>query len=105
MSQELYYEDFYVGQKFGVSVGQAKVTAEEIKELARSTTRSRFIWTGLGENWFFEAGGVGLVDGGDCDAATTCSRLRWRAGSFAVRTGVEMRSTLPVQPAFGPDGS
>ena len=31
MSQELYYEDFYVGQKFH-SVGQAKVTAEEIKE-------------------------------------------------------------------------
>ena len=34
MAQELYFEDFYVGQKFH-SVGQAKVTAEEIKEFGR----------------------------------------------------------------------
>ena len=34
MPEEMYYEDFYVGQKF-YSLGQAKVTAEEIKEFGQ----------------------------------------------------------------------
>jgi len=32
MPKELYFEDFYVGQKFD-SIGSYKVTAQEIKDL------------------------------------------------------------------------
>lgn len=55
MPQELYYEDFYVGQMFH-SVGSAKVTAEEIKEFGQKYDPQPFhLDEAAGEGSFLKA--------------------------------------------------
>jgi acyl dehydratase len=97
MSQELYFEDFYVGQKFH-SLGQAKVTAEEIKEFGRKYDPQPFhLDEAAGENSFFK----GLAASGWLTAAIV---MRLRVQSITVVGGMigagveEMRWTLPVRP-------
>jgi acyl dehydratase len=97
MPQELYFEDFYVGQKFH-SVGQAKVTAEEIKEFGRKYDPQPFhLDEAAGENSFFK----GLAASGWLTAAIV---MRLRVQSITVAGGMigagveEMRWTLPVRP-------
>src|SRR5258708_21346896 len=98
MSQELYFEDFYVGQKFH-SLGQAKVTAEEIKDFGRKYDPQPFhLDEAAGENSFFK----GLPPSGWLTAAIF-SHLR--APSITLVGGVigagadDMRLTRPVRPA------
>src|SRR3981189_1262738 len=97
MSQELYFEDFYVGQKFH-SLGQAKVTAEEIKEFGRKYDPQPFhLDEAAGENSFFK----GLAASGWLTAAIV---MRLRVQSITGAEGMigadveEMRWTLPVRP-------
>jgi acyl dehydratase len=97
MPQELYFEDFYVGQKFH-SVGKAKVTAEEIKEFGRKYDPQPFhLDEAAGENSFFK----GLAASGWLTAAIV---MRLRVQSITVVGGMigagveEMRWTLPVRP-------
>src|SRR5256886_11855432 len=97
MSQELYFEDFYVGQKFH-SLGQAKVTAEEIKEFGRKYDPQPFhLDEAAGENSFFK----GLAASGWLTAAVV---MRLRVQSITVVGGMigagveEMRWTQPVRP-------
>jgi acyl dehydratase len=97
MPQELYFEDFYVGQKFH-SIGQAKVTAEEIKEFGAKYDPQPFhLDQAAGENSFFK----GLAASGWLTAAII---MRLRVQSITVAGGMigagveEMRWTTPVRP-------
>src|SRR5258708_18283810 len=97
MLQELYCEDFYVGKKFNL-LGQAKVTAEEIKEFGRKYDPQPFhLDEAAGENSFFK----GLAASGWLTAAIV---MRLRVQSITVVGGMigagveEMRWTLPVRP-------
>ncbi len=97
MPNELYFEDFYVGQKFH-SLGQAKVTAEEIKEFGSKYDPQPFhLDEAAGENSFFK----GLAASGWLTAAIV---MRLRVQSIVVAGGMigagveEMRWTEPVRP-------
>ena len=99
MAQELYFEDFYVGQRFN-SVGQAKVTAEEIKEFGQKYDPQPFhLDEAAGESSFFK----GLAASGWLTAAIV---MRLRVQSVTVVGGMigagveEMRWTLPVRPGI-----
>ena len=95
--QELYFEDFHVGQTFQ-SVGSAKVTAEEIKEFAARYDPQPFhLDEAAGESSFFK----GLAASGWLTAAVV---MRLRVESIKVFGGMigagveEMRWTEPVRP-------
>ena len=97
MPQELYYEDFYIGQLFH-SVGTAKVTAEEIKEFGQKYDPQPFhLDEAAGEGSFFK----GLAASGWLTAAIV---MRLRVESIQVFGGMigagveEMRWTEPVRP-------
>ena len=97
MPQELYFEDFYVGQIFH-SLGSARVTAEEIKEFGQKYDPQPFhLDQAAGENSFFK----GLAASGWLTAAIV---MRLRVQSITVFGGMigagveEMRWTLPVRP-------
>jgi acyl dehydratase len=97
MAQELYFEDFYIGQKF-FSVGAMKVTAEEIKEFGQKYDPQPFhLDEAAGEASFFK----GLAASGWLTAAIV---MRLRVESIKVFGGMigagveEMRWTLPVRP-------
>jgi acyl dehydratase len=97
MSQEMYFEDFYVGQKFH-SVGSARVTAEEIKEFGQKYDPQPFhLDEAAGEGSFFK----GLAASGWLTAAIV---MRLRVQSIKVFGGMigagveEMRWTEPVRP-------
>jgi len=84
MPNELYFEDFYVGQTFQ-SVVNAKVTAEEIKEFGQKYDPQPFhLDEAAGEGSFFK----GLAASG------------WLTGAGGmIGAGVEeMRWTEPVRP-------
>jgi acyl dehydratase len=97
MPQELYFEDFYVGQKFK-SAGSARVTAEEIKEFGQKYDPQPFhLDEAAGEGSFFK----GLAASGWLTAAIV---MRLRVQSIRVFGGMigagveEMRWTEPVRP-------
>lgn len=97
MAQELYYEDFYIGQKFQ-SAGSYKVTAEEIKEFGQKYDPQPFhLDEAAGEGSFFK----GLAASGWLTAALV---MRLRVQSVIVFGGMigagveEMRWTEPVRP-------
>ena len=97
MSQELYFEDFYVGQKFA-SIGAYKVTAAEIKEFGQKYDPQPFhLDEHAGEGSFFK----GLASSGWLTAAIV---MRLRVQSITVAGGMigagveEMRWTTPVRP-------
>ena len=97
MSEELYFEDFYVGQKFH-SVGSAKVTAEEIKEFGQKYDPQPFhLDEAAGEGSFFK----GLAASGWLTAAIV---MRLRVESIRIAGGMigagveEIRWTQPVRP-------
>src|ERR1700724_468985 len=97
MPQELYFEDFYVGQKMN-SVASAKVTAEEIKEFGQKYDPQPFhLDQAAGESSFFK----GLAASGWLTAAIV---MRLRVQSITVSGGMigagveEMRWTKPVRP-------
>ena len=95
--QDLYFEDFYVGQKFH-SAGSARVTAEEIKEFGQKYDPQPFhLDEAAGEGSFFK----GLAASGWLTAAIV---MRMRVESITVAGGMigagveEMRWTTPVRP-------
>lgn len=97
MAQELYFEDFYIGQKFD-SAGSAKVTADEIKEFGQKYDPQPFhLDEAAGEGSFFN----GLAASGWLTAAIV---MRLRVESIKVFGGMigagveEMRWTQPVRP-------
>ena len=97
MPKELYFEDFYVGQKFD-SIGTAKVTAQEIKEFGQKYDPQPFhLDEHAGEGSFFK----GLAASGWLTAAIV---MRLRVESITVAGGMigvgveEMRWTTPVRP-------
>ena len=97
MADELYFEDFYVGQTFK-SVGGVKVTAEEIMEFGQKYDPQPFhLDQAAGENSFFK----GLAASGWLTAAIV---MRLRVESITVAGGMigagveEMRWTAPVRP-------
>jgi acyl dehydratase len=97
MAAEMYFEDFYIGQKLH-SVGSARVTAEEIKEFAQKYDPQPFhLDEAAGEGSFFK----GLAASGWLTAAIV---MRLRVESIKVFGGMigagveEMRWTLPVRP-------
>lgn len=97
MAQELYFEDFYVGQKFQ-SAGSARVSAEEIKEFGQKYDPQPFhLDETAGEASFFK----GLAASGWLTAAIV---MRLRVESIKVFGGMigagveEMRWTAPVRP-------
>ena len=97
MAQDLYYEDFYIGQKFD-SAGSYKVTAEEIKEFGQKYDPQPFhLDEAAGEGSFFK----GLAASGWLTAAIV---MRLRVQSIRVFGGMigagveEMRWTEPVRP-------
>ena len=97
MPQELYFEDFYIGQLFH-STGTAKVTAEEIKEFGQKYDPQPFhLDEAAGEGSFFK----GLAASGWLTAAIV---MRLRVESIKVFGGMigagveEMRWTEPVRP-------
>ena len=97
MPEDLYFEDFYVGQKFH-SAGSARVTAEEIKEFGQKYDPQPFhLDEAAGEGSFFK----GLAASGWLTAAIVM-RLRVQAVPVAggmIGAGVEeIRWTLPVRP-------
>lgn len=97
MPRELYFEDFYVGQKFE-SPGSYKVTAAEIKEFGQKYDPQPFhLDETAGEASFFN----GLAASGWLTAAIAM-RLRVKAITVAggmIGAGVEeMRWTAPVRP-------
>jgi acyl dehydratase len=96
-NQDLYFEDFYVGQKF-FSAGSARVTAEEIKEFGQKYDPQPFhLDEAAGEGSFFK----GLAASGWLTAAIV---MRLRVQSIHVFGGMigagveEMRWTEPVRP-------
>jgi acyl dehydratase len=97
MANELYFEDFYIGQKFD-SVGTIKVTAEEIKDFSQKYDPQPFhLDEAAGEGSFFK----GLAASGWLTAAIV---MRLRVESLKVFGGMigagveEMRWTEPVRP-------
>ena len=95
--QELYFEDFHIGQKFQSS-GSARITAEEIKEFsARYDPQPFHLDEAAGESSFFK----GLAASGWLTAAVV---MRLRVESLRVFGGMigagveEMRWTEPVRP-------
>jgi acyl dehydratase len=97
MPQELYFEDFYVGQKFD-SIGSYKITAAEIKEFGQKYDPQPFhLDESAGEGSFFN----GLAASGWLTAAVV---MRLRVQSITVAGGMigagveEMRWTTPVRP-------
>jgi acyl dehydratase len=97
MAKEMYFEDFYVGQKMN-SVGSHKVTAEEIKEFGQKYDPQPFhLDEAAGEASFFK----GLAASGWLTAAIV---MRLRVQSITVAGGMigagveEMRWTTPVRP-------
>src|SRR5215475_7575226 len=97
MAKEMYFEDFYVGQKMN-SVGSYKVTAEEIKEFGQKYDPQPFhLDEAAGEAFFL----TGLAASGWLTAAIV---MRLRVQSITVFGGMigagveEMRWTLPVRP-------
>jgi acyl dehydratase len=97
MAQELYFEDFYIGQSF-LSDGSAKVSAEEIKEFGQKYDPQPFhLDEAAGEASFFK----GLAASGWLTAAIV---MRLRVQSIKVFGGMigagveEMRWTEPVRP-------
>ena len=97
MAQELYFEDFYIGQTFH-SEGSAKVSAEEIKEFGQKYDPQPFhLDEAAGEGSFFK----GLAASGWLTAAIV---MRLRVQSIQVAGGMigagveEMRWTEPVRP-------
>ncbi len=97
MPQELYFEDFYIGQLFH-SAGTAKVSAEEIKEFGQKYDPQPFhLDEAAGEGSFFK----GLAASGWLTAAVV---MRLRVESIKVFGGMigagveEMRWTEPVRP-------
>ena len=97
MPQELYFEDFHLGQLFH-SAGTAKVTAEEIKEFGQKYDPQPFhLDEAAGEGSFFK----GLAASGWLTAAIV---MRLRVESIKVFGGMigagveEMRWTEPVRP-------
>jgi acyl dehydratase len=97
MPKELYFEDFYVGQKFA-SIGSYKVTAAEIKEFGQKYDPQPFhLDEHAGEGSFFK----GLAASGWLTAAVV---MRLRVDSITVAGGMigagveEMRWTTPVRP-------
>jgi acyl dehydratase len=97
MAVEMYFEDFYIGQKIH-SAGSARVTAEEIKEFAQKYDPQPFhLDEAAGEGSFFK----GLAASGWLTAAIV---MRLRVESIKVFGGMigagveEMRWTLPVRP-------
>ena len=96
-NQELYFEDFYVGQKF-LSALSARVSAEEIKEFGQKYDPQPFhLDEAAGEGSFFK----GLAASGWLTAAIV---MRLRVQSVKVFGGMigagveEMRWTEPVRP-------
>jgi acyl dehydratase len=94
---DLYFEDFHIGQKFD-SIGTAKVTADEIKEFgARYDPQPFHLDEAAGEGSFFK----GLAASGWLTAAIV---MRLRVESIKVFGGMigagveEMRWTEPVRP-------
>jgi acyl dehydratase len=97
MADELYFEDFYLGQKFN-SIGAIKVTAEEIKDFSQKYDPQPFhLDEAAGEGSFFK----GLAASGWLTAAIV---MRLRVESLKVFGGMigagveEMRWTEPVRP-------
>jgi acyl dehydratase len=97
MSKELYFEDFYVGQKFD-SVTSYTVTAAEIKEFGQKYDPQPFhLDEAAGEGSFFH----GLAASGWLTAAIV---MRLRVQSIKVSGGMigagaeELRWTEPVRP-------
>ena len=97
MAKELYFEDFYVGQKF-LSAGSARVSAEEIKEFGQKYDPQPFhLDEAAGQGSFFK----GLAASGWLTAAVV---MRLRVQSIKVFGGMigagveEMRWTEPVRP-------
>jgi acyl dehydratase len=97
MPKELYFEDFYVGQRFD-SIGTYKVTAAEIKEFGQKYDPQPFhLDETAGEGSFFK----GLAASGWLTAAIV---MRLRVQSITVAGGMigagveEMRWTAPVRP-------
>ena len=97
MAQELFFEDFFIGQIF-YSVGTVKVTAEEIKEFGSKYDPQPFhLDEAAGEGSFFK----GLAASGWLTAAMV---MRLRVESIKVFGGMigagveEMRWTEPVRP-------
>jgi acyl dehydratase len=97
MPQELYFEDFYIGQTFN-SIGSFKVTAEEIKEFGQKYDPQPFhLDEAAGQGSFFK----GLAASGWLTAAIV---MRLRVASITVAGGMigagveEMRWTTPVRP-------
>jgi len=95
--KDLYFEDFYVGQRFD-SVGTYKVTAAEIKEFGEKYDPQPFhLDEAAGEASFFK----GLAASGWLTAAIV---MRLRVLSIRVSGGMigagaeEMRWTEPVRP-------
>src|ERR1700710_699644 len=95
--QELYFEDFHIGQKFE-SAGSAKITAEEIKEFAARYDPQPFhLDEAAGESSFFK----GLAASGWLTAAIV---MRLRVQSIRIAGGMigagveEMRWMHPVRP-------
>src|SRR5258707_12436492 len=99
--QELYFEDFHIGQTFQ-SAGSAKVTADEIKEFAERYDPQPFhIDEAAGESSFFK----GLAASGWLTAAIVM-RLRVEsiqiAGGMTGAGGEQIRWTQPVRPGHAP---
>ena len=97
MPKDLYFEDFYVGQRFD-SVGTHTVTAAEIKEFGEKYDLQPFhLDEAAGEGSFFK----GLAASGWLTAAVV---MRLRVQSITVAGGMigagveEMRWTEPVRP-------
>jgi acyl dehydratase len=97
MAAEMYFEDFYIGQKIH-SAGSIRVGAEEIKEFAQKYDPQPFhLDEAAGEASFFK----GLAASGWLTAAIV---MRLRVESIKVFGGMigagveEMRWTLPVRP-------
>lgn len=97
MANELYFEDFHLGQKFQ-SHGSVKVTAAEIKEFGEKYDPQPFhLDETAGENSFFG----GLAASGWLTAAIV---MRMRVETIKVAGGMigagveEIRWTQPVRP-------
>jgi acyl dehydratase len=98
MSKDLYFEDFYLGQRFD-SAGTYTVTAQEIKEFGQKYDPQPFhLDEAAGEGSFFH----GLAASGWLTAAIV---MRLRVLSITVSGGMigagveEMRWTEPVRPS------
>jgi len=97
MAEELYFEDFKMGQKF-VSNGGVKVTAQEITEFAEKYDPQPFhLDEAAGKSTFFK----GLAASGWLTAAIV---MRMRVENIRVHGGMigagveEIRWTEPVRP-------